>query len=168
MFYRGKMKTIFCFILSISLLFCLNCIRTSKLKKAPDFTLKDINGEEFHLYEHIKGKVVIIDFWDTWCPPCRAEIPHFIEIYSEYEDKGVLIIGIAFAREGIERVKSFCKDYGINYPVLIGEKKVVESYGGINAIPTTFIINKKGEIVEKVIGYRDKEFFEEKIEELLK
>ncbi len=163
-----KTKLKFSFVLSIFLLFCSKCGGTSKLKKAPDFVLEEISGEEFHFYEHIKDKVVIIDFWDTWCPPCRAEIPHFIEIYSEYEDKGVLIIGIAFAREGIEKVKSFYRDYGINYPVLIANREVVESYGGISAIPTTFIINKKGEIVEKVIGYRDKEFFKEKIEELLK
>ncbi|MEO0262332.1 MAG: TlpA disulfide reductase family protein [candidate division WOR-3 bacterium] len=154
----------FSFLLSLSILFC----STSKLKKAPDFTLEEINGEEFHFYEHMSNKVVILDFWDTWCPPCRAEIPHFIEIYSDYEDKGVLIIGIAFAREGIERVKSFCEENGINYPVLVANREVVESYGGISAIPTTFIINKKGEIVERVIGYRDKEFFEEKIKELLK
>ncbi|MEO0231126.1 MAG: TlpA disulfide reductase family protein [candidate division WOR-3 bacterium] len=156
----------FSFLLSLLLLFCYS--KTSRLKKTPDFVLEEINGEKFHLYEHIKNKVVIIDFWDTWCPPCRAEIPHFIEIYSDYEDKGVLIIGIAFAREGIERVKSFCEENGINYPVLVANREVVESYGGISAIPTTFIINKKGEIVEKIIGYRDKEFFEEKIKELLK
>lgn len=158
----------FCFLLSLFFLFCSRYSEISKLKKAPDFILDEINGKKFHFYEHINNKVVILDFWDTWCPPCRAEIPHFIEIYSDYKDKGVLIIGIAFAREGVEKVKSFCEENGINYPILIANNEVVKSYGGISAIPTTFIINKKGEIVEKVIGYRDKEFFEEKIKELLK
>jgi cytochrome c biogenesis protein CcmG/thiol:disulfide interchange protein DsbE len=143
------------------------CSERPKLQKAPDFTLKTIYEDEFHLYDYI-GNVIIIDFWDTWCPPCRAEIPHFIELYEKYRDKGLLIIGIAFGREGIEKVKSFVNDEGINYPVLIANSEVVKDYGGITAIPTTFIINKNGEIFEKIIGYRDKEFFEEKIKNLLK
>lgn len=163
-----KINFKFSFLLSFLILSCSKYGEISKLKKAPDFILDEISGEKFHFYEHINNKVVILDFWDTWCPPCRAEIPHFIEIYSDYEDKGVLIIGIALGREGIEKVKSFCEENGINYPVLVANREVIESFGGISAIPTTFIINKKGEIVEKVIGYRDKEFFEEKIKELLK
>lgn len=136
------------------------------LSKAPDFTLETLQGEKFHLYDYL-GNVIIIDFWDTWCPPCRAEIPHFIELYSKYQNKGFLMIGIAFARQGKETVKSFAENQGINYPLLLATREVVRAYGGISVIPTTFIINKRGEIVEKVIGYRDKEFFEEKITQLL-
>ncbi len=148
--------------------FCnISCAERQKLQKAPDFTLKTIYEDEFHLYDYI-GNVIIIDFWDTWCPPCRAEIPHFIELYEKYGDKGLLIVGIAFAREGIEKVKSFANEKGINYPVLIATTEVVKDYGGITAIPTTFILDKKGRIFEKVIGYRNKEFFEEKIKNLLK
>ncbi len=144
-----------------------NCGTSKPVDKAPDFTLRDINGEEFNLYENI-GKVIIINFWDTWCPPCRAEIPSFIDLYSKYKDKGVLIIGIALAMKGEKIVKSFVEEYKINYPVLIASKKVIEDYGGITGIPTTFILNKKGEIAQKLVGYRNKEFFEEKINELLK
>jgi len=154
-------------IFILSFLFILSCTEKTKLQRAPDFNLKTIYEDEFHLYDYI-GNVIIIDFWDTWCPPCRAEIPHFIELYNKYKDKGLLIVGIAFAREGIEKVKSFVNDEGINYPVLIANPEVVKNYGGITAIPTTFIINKNGEIFEKIIGYRNKEFFEEKIKILLK
>jgi len=153
--------------LSIFFLYAISCAERPKLQKAPDFTLKTIYEEEFHLYDYI-GNVIIIDFWDTWCPPCRREIPHFIELYNKYKDKGLLIIGIAFAREGIEKVKSFVDEEGINYPILIANSEVEKAYGGITAIPTTFIINKNGEILEKIVGYRDKEFFEEKIKKLLK
>ncbi len=135
-------------------------------QKAPDFTLKTLENEDFHLYDYL-GNVIIINFWDTWCPPCRVEIPHFIELYSKYADEGFLMVGIAFGREGKDKVMSFAQEQGINYPLVIADQKVVSSYGGINAIPTTFIIDREGKIVEKVIGYRDKEFFEGKIKSLL-
>lgn len=77
------------------------------------------------------------------------------------------MIGIAFGREGKDKVKSFAQEQGINYPLVIADQKVVNSYGGITAIPTTFIVDKEGKIVEKVVGYRDKEFFEEKIKNLI-
>lgn len=161
------MKKNIAIVVSIFLLF-ITCAKqkTQGNTKAPDFTLKTLEGEDFHLYDYL-GNVMIIDFWDTWCPPCRAEIPHFIELYSKYADEGFLMIGIAFGREGKDKVKSFAQEQGINYPLVIADQKVVNSYGGITAIPTTFIVDKEGKIVEKVIGYRDKEFFEQKIKNLI-
>ena len=112
---------------------------------------------------------MIIDFWATWCPPCRAEIPGFVKLYEQYKDKGLLIVGISLDQGGDakQKVKDFIKNFNISYPIMMGNSEVVKKFGGIRAIPTTFIVNKKGEIVKKIIGYRDESFFENLIKELL-
>lgn len=141
-------------------------VNAQVLQEAPDFTLPDLNGESFNFSE-LKGKVIILDFWATWCPPCRAEIPHFISLYSRYKEQGLEIVGVALDEGGDKTVKSFAEDFGINYPILIGNSEVADAYGGIRGIPTTFIIDRKGRIIEKFVGYRDKEVFESAIQKLL-
>lgn len=133
---------------------------------APQFTLDDINGKSVSLNDY-KGKVIILDFWATWCPPCREEIPDFIALQNEYGKKGLQIIGIAVDRDGIKSVKPFYENMGMNYPVLLTDGKVESRYGGIRAIPTTFIIDKKGSIVKKYVGFQSKAVFEKEIKELL-
>jgi len=133
---------------------------------APDFTLRDLNGESFSLAE-AKGKVVILDFWATWCPPCRAELPHFQSLHREYEGKGLVVIGISLDSTGAASVKSFIEDNGISYPILMGDRDVQASYGGIRSIPTTFVIDRKGHIVKKFVGYQSKEVFEDLVKKLL-
>lgn len=135
-------------------------------KKAPEFTLLDLDGKPFHS-SNLKGKVVILDFWATWCPSCRAEIPHFKSLYQQYHGQGLEIVGIALDRGGAKVVKPFVEDNGIDYPILIGNQKVTEDYGGIRGIPTTFVIDRQGRIIEKFVGYRDKETFESAIQKLL-
>ena len=108
-----------------------------------------------------------MDFWATWCPPCRAEIPHFVELYSEYKEKGLEIIGVALDRSGAKAIEPFKKANNINYTLLIGNDTVSDLYGGIMSIPTTFVIDKNGIIRKRYIGYRDKEVFEKDILELL-
>jgi len=134
--------------------------------EAPDFTVTTIKGEEITLSD-LKGKVVIIDFWDTWCPPCRKGIPDFIELYREYNDSGFVMIGLAFGRQGIEKVKEFAEEYNINYPVAIADPSLVNSFGQIRSIPTAFLIDQKGNIVNKYIGLRPKDVFENDIIKLL-
>jgi len=133
---------------------------------ALNFTLKHINGELFNL-NSLKGKVLIIDFWDTWCPPCRKGIPEFIELKNKYKDKNFEIVGIAFGRDGFEAVQRFAKDYKMNYTVLAGDRRTIQElfgvYGYIQAIPTAFIIDKYGNIVKRFVGYNPIELFEEKI-----
>jgi cytochrome c biogenesis protein CcmG/thiol:disulfide interchange protein DsbE len=135
--------------------------------KAPDFTLKDLDGNSFSLSSNARGKVVILDFWATWCPPCRAEIPHFVSLQDKYRNKGLMVIGISLDQGGVKTVKPFAKSYNINYPILMGNREVVASYGGVRSIPTTFVIDKKGRIVEKFVGYRSEEVFEGVIKKLL-
>ncbi|MCB0747658.1 MAG: TlpA family protein disulfide reductase [Ignavibacteriales bacterium] len=109
-----------------------------------------------------KGKVVILDFWATWCPPCRKGIPDLIEIKKELKEKGVEVVGISldgFTRGGATKndVIPFIKEYGINYPILVGDLNVAQQYGGIQSIPTSFVIDKEGYIVSYYQGLISKE-----------
>jgi len=133
---------------------------------APDFTLSDLEGKSLTLSE-FRGKVIILNFWATWCPPCRREIPDFIDLYRNYKDKGLIILGINLDAGDIRSVKRFSEEYGINYPVVIGNDSVTQDYGGIRAIPTTFIIDKKGDIREKYVGYQPRATFEKAVKNLL-
>ena len=140
--------------------------RRFSYKQAPEFTLLDINGNKVNLSD-FKGKVVILDFWATWCPPCIAEIPHFIELYDEYKNRGLEVIGISVDWNGQRVVPPFAKESGINYILLLGDDEVADLYGGIISIPTTFILDREGGIRKRYMGYRDKEVFERDIKELL-
>ena len=133
---------------------------------APSFTLRDLNGKQVSLSD-FKGKVVVLDFWATWCPPCVIEIPHFIELYEQYKDRGFAMVGISLDRQGVSVVKSFARKYQINYPILMTDGRVDRAYGGITGIPTTFVIDSAGNIRQKYVGYRDKAVFEADIKALL-
>jgi len=135
-------------------------------KSAPSFTLQDLNGKTVSLSD-FKGKVVVLDFWATWCPPCVKEIPHFIELHEQYKDKGFAIVGISVDRGGISVVKSFVQKYRVNYPILMTDGQVDKAYGGIPSIPTTFVIDSAGNIRQKYVGYREKAVFEADIKALL-
>jgi peroxiredoxin len=139
--------------------------------KAPDFTLKTIDGKPLRLSNY-KGKAVILNFWATWCPPCRAEIPDMIELQKKYSGKNFSFIGIAVGDE-LDKVQRFVKNSGINYPVAMGNESVTDAYGqfiegGMRGIPTTFIINTKGEILGYFVGARDMATFEDAIQKALK
>ncbi|MCP4614752.1 MAG: TlpA family protein disulfide reductase [Planctomycetes bacterium] len=135
-------------------------------KTAPSFTLLDLDGNKVSLSDY-KDKVVILDFWATWCPPCIKEIPHFIELYNEYKNQGLIIIGISVDRQGVGIVKAFNRKYKINYPILMADNQVSRDYGNITGIPTTFVIDPAGKIRRMYVGYRDKFVFETDIKTLL-
>lgn len=136
-------------------------------KKAADFKLKTLEGNDVSLSDY-KGKVVIIDFWATWCPPCRKGIPDLVEIQKEYKDD-VVIIGISLDQQNtIKDLDPFIKTYNINYPVVIGNQQVVMDYGNIQAIPTSFIIDQSGNIVDTHVGLVPKSTYINKINQLLK
>ena len=135
----------------------------STLHKAPNFKLQTLRGRTIELSQ-LKGKTVVINFWATWCGPCRAEIPGFIEVYEKYKSKGLEIVGVSVDEGGWSDVKPFVKEYKIDYPVVLATKKVEKEYGNIDAIPTTFIVDKNGFIVDRHLGYLKMEDFEKRIE----
>jgi thiol-disulfide isomerase/thioredoxin len=133
--------------------------------RAPNFTLKNVDGKDVSLSD-FKGKIVLVDFWATWCPPCRKGIPDLVELQNQYQGEFV-VIGISLDRETVNDVVPFVKDYKINYPVVYGNEDVSNKFGGIRAIPTSFIIDKDGNIVDKHVGLVSKSVYENKIKEIL-
>lgn len=138
----------------------------AEVSSAKNFTVTLLDGSQLSLSD-LKGKVAIVDVWDTWCPPCKAEIPHFIELYDQYKDKGLVIVGLAGARYGKEAVEQFIKDYNINYVNGLFNEDFNAKYGPIRSIPTTFVFDQKGNVYKSYLGYRDKSVFEADIRALL-
>lgn len=144
-------------------------VTTSALaqRKAPDVTFKTADGKTYDLSK-LTRKVVIVNFWATWCGPCRKEIPDFIEFYKSYKEKGVEILGVSLDREGWEKVTPFLKQNPINYPVVLGNGDIAGKFSNFNAIPTTFIIDKSGKIVDEHTGVMTRSQLEAKVKPLLK
>jgi peroxiredoxin len=135
-------------------------------KPAPDFALKDADGKTVHLSDY-KGKVVLLDFFATWCGPCKIEIPWFMEMERKNKDKGFAVLGVSMDDEGWEVVKPFLADLRVNYRVVIGTDQTATTYGGVDALPTTFLIDKEGRIAAAHVGLASKKDFEDGIEQLL-
>ena len=128
--------------------------------KAPDFTLSGLNDTTYTL-KHLEGKVVLINFWATWCGPCRMEIPEFNELYNKYHDKGFEILGVSIS-DNKKQLINFTKSFLVEYPLLYGStremNKIMKLYGGVYAVPSSFLVNSKGEIVWKYPGAILKEY----------
>lgn len=141
---------------------------TSSLQAAPDFTLKDLQGRSGKLSDY-RGKVLILDFWATWCGPCRMLIPHFKALHDQYKDSGFEVIGIAMDHGGTKVVKPFVEKHEIKYLNFIGTNEVAMKYGGLRGIPTTFIITRDGRIYKKYVGVppNPRDTFETDIKSLL-
>jgi len=135
-------------------------------KPAPDFALKDIDGRTVHLSDY-KGKVVLLDFWATWCGPCRMEIPWFIELQREDKDRGLEVLGVSMDDNGWADVKPFLAEMKVNYRVVIGDDKTAEIYGGVDSLPTTFLIDRDGRIAVVHIGLANRKDIEDGVEQLL-
>ena len=134
--------------------------------QAAEFALADLSGKTVKLSD-FKGKVVIVDFWATWCGPCRMEIPDFVRLQSKYREKGLAIVGLSLDADGASSVKPFADEHDINYTMLIANDETAKSYGGITAIPTTFVIDRQGRIVQKFLGAMSAKTFEDAIQPLL-
>jgi len=133
---------------------------------APDFILKDADGKIVRLSDY-RGKVVLLDFWATWCGPCKIEIPWFMDMQRQNKDKGFEVLGVAMDDEGWESVKPFLADMSVNYRVVIGNDSTAQAYGGVEALPTTFLIDREGKIAAVHIGLTSRKDFEDGVQELL-
>lgn len=123
-----------------------------KGKAAPDFNLVDIRtGKNIRLSD-FKGKAVLLNFWATWCPPCKVEIPWFVDLQKQYGPQGLQVIGVAMDDAGKDAIAKFSNDMGVNYLVLQGTEKVAELYGGVESLPTTFYIGRDGAVTKRVFG----------------
>lgn len=132
---------------------------------APDFTLTDLDGNTISLSE-MKGEVIFLNFWATWCTPCKKEFPYFNEAYETHKDKGVKIVGISIDRSE-KIVKKFLQKTELVFPIVMGARKFLSDYGVGRAVPVTIIIDKKGKLRHKVIGGLEKEELEKYIQELV-
>ncbi len=135
-------------------------------KAAPDFTLKDVLQGNDYTLSQFKGKVVLINFFTFFCGPCRDEMPDLEKINQEMKGKGFETLGIALSSDPTQ-IRFLVKQLGLNYPVLLGDEKVSKAYGNVEVVPTTFIIDKQGNIAHKVLGTRKKEEFVKMIQALL-
>ncbi len=135
-----------------------------------DFELPDLDGNPVKLAD-FKGKVVIVDIWGTWCPPCRREIPHFIELYKKYKDKGLAIVGINFERvpedQVVPTIRRFVAQMGIPYPCVVGKREILQQVPNFRGFPTTLFIDRTGKVRAKVVGYRPIAFLEAMVQALL-
>jgi thiol-disulfide isomerase/thioredoxin len=164
---RKKLIFTFCLyslILLVCLVFSLSCSKESdeegsstaesektSSKETIDFSLPDLEGNIVNLSD-FRGKVVIIDFWATWCHPCLTEIPHFIELYNTYSLEGLEIIGITMQSGSPDDIAKKAQELGINYTLVIGNNEVTQKFGGIQGFPTTFVMDKEGKVTKKYLG----------------
>ncbi len=138
---------------------------SGEFPKAPDFSLASLSGQNINLADY-RGKVVLLDFWATWCGPCRIEIPGFVQLQNKYGSQGFAIIGVSMD-DGPAPVRQFYRAFHMNYPVVMGTDKLGELYGGILGLPTSFLIGRDGRIYAKHVGLTDVSVFESEIKELL-
>ena len=131
------------------------------------FTVKDLNGQDVS-FSDFKGKVILLDFWATWCGPCKVEIPYFIDFYTRYQAQGLQVLGFDVDDE-IPAITEYVERMGMNYPVLVGagHDDVLEAYGPMPGLPTTVIIGRDGKVCVSHTGLAEKEAFEEAIKALL-
>jgi thiol-disulfide isomerase/thioredoxin len=141
-------------------------VDTSQLRPAPAWSLVDLAGNTVESAQ-FKGKVVIVDFWATWCGPCRKGIPELNKLYAAYKDKGVEIVGVSLDQQGPGVVKPFVAQFKMNYPVLMGTQKIVNDFGGVTGIPTAFVISQDGKVYKKYVGLYPGSVYEQDIKTLL-
>ncbi len=138
----------------------------TKASAAPDFTLESLDGKDVRLSD-LRGKAVLLNFWATWCGPCKIETPWLVELQNQYGSQGLQVIGVAMDDSGKDEIAKFAKDMGVNYPVLLGKEAVGDAYGGVPALPESFFIGRDGKIVDKIIGLKGKAEIEDSIKKAL-
>jgi peroxiredoxin len=139
---------------------------------APDFALQPVNGVDLIRLADYEGKVVLLDFWATWCGPCRAAIPHLNALYDEHKDRGFEVLGVSVDQgrggaSGADLVAAFARKVEMKYPLAMADGAMVRNYGGITSIPTAFLIDRSGRVRQKYVGLRPKSAYEKDILKLL-
>jgi peroxiredoxin len=140
--------------------------RLPTISPAPAWQLKDVNGNTVSS-DDFKGKVVVLDFWATWCPPCRAEIPGYVDLYRKYGKDGLVVVGVSLDEGGPTVVKDFVAKFGVSYPIVMGDETVQKAFGGMEGIPTTFLIDRAGQIRDRKMGAEPASEYEKKVAALL-
>lgn len=135
-------------------------------RPAPDFVLKDADGKVVKLSDY-KGKVVLLNFWATWCGPCKIEIPWFVEFEQNHRDKGFAVLGVSMDEDGWEAVKPYVAANKVNYRMVIGDDMTAQKYGGVESLPTSFLIDREGRIAAVHIGLVSKKVYQDDIAQLL-
>src|ERR1700722_10209529 len=133
---------------------------------APDFELPTLDGKNLKLSD-LRGKAVLLNFWATYCGPCKIEMPWFVELQKEYGPQGFQIIGVAMDDASTEDINKFAKEMGVNYPVLIGKDSVADSYGGVSVLPTTFFLDRAGKLIAREFGVQSRSVFVDHIKKAL-
>jgi len=133
---------------------------------APDFTLVSLDGSKVTLSE-FRGKAVLLNFWATWCPPCKVEMPWFAELQKQYASEGLVVLGVAMDDSQPDAIAKFASQMGVNYPVLLGTDKVSDDYGDVQFLPTTFYIGRDGAIVDKMTGLLERKDIENAVKKAL-
>lgn len=136
------------------------------VRPAPAWTLKNVDGREVRSVD-FKGKVVLVDFWATWCPPCRKEMPAYEALHKKYADRGLVILGLSLDELEPAEVKRFGETMKVSYPLIMADGTVAEKFGGIEALPTTFLIDREGNIRHVKVGLTDMAAYEKLILSLL-
>ncbi len=135
---------------------------------APDFALNTPDGKTVHLSD-FRGKAVVLNFWATWCGPCKIEMPWFVDLQKKYEAQGLQIVGVNMDMDDSSKdeVGKFAKDMAVNYPIVLGSEKTADAYGGLPALPTTLYIDRDGKVVDRVIGLRGRAEIEAAMQKII-
>ncbi|HYA88424.1 MAG TPA: TlpA disulfide reductase family protein [Nitrospirota bacterium] len=160
----GKILAVSAFL--VLLFSCTDKVPKSRGTMATDFTLQDLNGGKNVALSDMKGRVVLLEFWATWCPPCRASIPGIERLYEKYKDKGVVVLTVSMDDSGWDAVQSFVKENGIKYTVLKGNDDVAEKYQ-VRSIPMLVVIDKEGKVVKRYLGFGSDQDVERDIKAIL-
>jgi peroxiredoxin len=141
---------------------------TAQMKSgtAPDFTLQSLDGKTIHLSDY-RGKAVVLNFWATWCSPCKIEMPWFVDLQKQYGPAGVQFLGVAMDDASTKEITEFAQSMNVNYPILIGKEAVGDAYGGVQFLPETFYIDRNGKVVDKAFGLKGRAEIEDDIKKIL-
>lgn len=134
--------------------------------QAPDFELVSLDGRKVKLSDY-RGKAVLLNFWATWCPPCKIEMPWFVDLQNKYAKDGLVVLGVAMDDSEPRKISEFAHEMGVNYPVLLGNDQVSDDYGDVQYLPTTFYIDREGKIVAKAAGLFDRKQVEDDVKKAL-